>query len=296
MNKQISKRHHYIPEFFIKGFVDETGTLAVFYKHKNRTWSKRAVPKQIFFENNRNLFNIKGKETDFLEKLYGNSENKFAPILNKIITQENSIMITLDEKLQLILFLAQTYWRIPETDEEIEHLIKETSPEELNIAFKDKETGEYAPKDFYDIILSERSFIQSYRFAKPLLDFIKKDTEADWLKNWVVYYSPRNSKMQILGDNPIIIKDDTVENIYTNELIFPFSSQQTLYHTKGNKIPQIPAEIKMKIDILLFLQAEKWVCGQREDYLKTVAYLASTYNDANKIKRLKSEIFEIFTN
>ncbi len=45
----ITKRHHYIPEFFIEGFVGEDGKLAVFNKETGKLDKLRKSPKQVFF-------------------------------------------------------------------------------------------------------------------------------------------------------------------------------------------------------------------------------------------------------
>ena len=49
-----SWRHHYLPQFYIKGFCDESGTITV-YNKQYKKFEKKS-PKYIFFEANRNTF------------------------------------------------------------------------------------------------------------------------------------------------------------------------------------------------------------------------------------------------
>ena len=46
----ISKRHHYIPVFFLKQFANKDGKLWVYNKVMDRIERKPKAPKSIFFE------------------------------------------------------------------------------------------------------------------------------------------------------------------------------------------------------------------------------------------------------
>ena len=87
----ISKRHHYIPEFFIKGFAGEDRLLSVYNKQTAKLEPKRRSPKQIFFEWNRNTFSLNGEDSDFVEKLYQNREDKFSKTYKKIMKNKNQL-------------------------------------------------------------------------------------------------------------------------------------------------------------------------------------------------------------
>lgn len=44
----ITKRHHYLPEFYIKGFLNSNGKVFVYDKHKKAFNPNEQSPKQFF--------------------------------------------------------------------------------------------------------------------------------------------------------------------------------------------------------------------------------------------------------
>jgi Protein of unknown function (DUF4238) len=80
---EISWRHHYLPKFYIKNFFKED-KIWVFNKYKNEIEKKPSSPKAIFFETDRNILEIDGQTTDFLETLYGKFDDMLAKKFNLI--------------------------------------------------------------------------------------------------------------------------------------------------------------------------------------------------------------------
>lgn len=70
---EITKRHHYIPEFFIKEFAGEDGKLAVFNKEIGKLDKLRKSPKQIFLNGIETHLTLMVK-TQILLKKYTNLE------------------------------------------------------------------------------------------------------------------------------------------------------------------------------------------------------------------------------
>jgi hypothetical protein len=57
----VTKRHHYIPEFFIKDYVGDDKMVSVYNKITGKLDNLIKSPKQVFFEWNRNTFKINQK-------------------------------------------------------------------------------------------------------------------------------------------------------------------------------------------------------------------------------------------
>jgi len=112
----ITKRHHYLPEFYTKGFVNENNKLHVFDKKEHRFKKNEFSPRQIFFEWHRNTLLINGKKDDFIEKLYGRWEDLLSPTYNYIKNQTGRIQYEVEDIFKLILLISLTYWRIPIND------------------------------------------------------------------------------------------------------------------------------------------------------------------------------------
>ncbi|MBC3540471.1 DUF4238 domain-containing protein [Rufibacter sediminis] len=288
-----SQRHHYIPQFLIKGFVGEDKKVAVYNIEKKKLEPYRKSPSQVFFEWNRNSFDINGEVTDFIEGSYQFSESIFAPVYRKILEQPGPIVIDTYELLQLILFIGELHWRVPDRDEEMETFMQHATKKDLLISIRNKKNGEEAPQDIYDRLMKEPAFRQGSKIIKSIHDYLKADIISS-IDNWKIYYSSNNIQLHLLSDNPLIIRDIKESNIYKNELIFPLSKGKTVFHTNGRTVKVLPPEHRLSIDLLIFLQAKKMVCGPNSEYLNHIAHLAELYKSDNHVQLLKEQIFKVF--
>ena len=60
-----SRKHHYLPRYYLKGFADEKNSFFVYDKTNDNIF--KSSPNSIFFENNLNTVSIKnGQTSDFL--------------------------------------------------------------------------------------------------------------------------------------------------------------------------------------------------------------------------------------
>ncbi|MEO9003948.1 MAG: DUF4238 domain-containing protein [Ginsengibacter sp.] len=85
--QQISWRHHYIPEFYLKGFANENNQFAIYSTRDNKFKQdgKLFSPESHFFKKQDNTIDdLKKSLTDLLEKHYAELDSKFAPIFNKL--------------------------------------------------------------------------------------------------------------------------------------------------------------------------------------------------------------------
>ncbi len=128
---------------------------------------------------------------------------------------------------------------------------------------------------------------------KPIIDYLSLDVEKS-IHNWLIYGAASDIQLHLLGDNPIIFKNTPKNNILESELIFPLTKGLTLYHTKGKKIRQIMPEIRVKVDIFIFIQADKYVIGPNKEYLNSIHHLSLMYDTESKKESLRNEIFEVF--
>jgi hypothetical protein len=290
----ITKRHHYIPEFLIKGFVGEDGLVAVFNKEKGKLEKLRKSPKQVFFDFHRNTFNINGKSTDLVEKIYQLGESKFSETYKKIIKKQEPIELNPFEIYHLMYFISEIHWRVPNQDNQVYDYINKMTSENTTLQIKNKVTGENISEELFNKITKEPLFIGISKIFKAMENFerLKKDKK---IENWKLYYVPENKPMlSLLSDNPLIIRENNNLNILESELIFPLSKGKTVYHTNGKILKEIPPENRIDIDILTFIQSNKMVCGANSKYLEDISKLALSYNTEKRIKHLKEKIFEIF--
>src|SRR5688572_22749913 len=86
-----SKRHHFIPVFYLKNFTNEDGLFYI-YDIKNDKFKNNGegfAPKTHFFEWEGNTVFYEPEPSDFLENGFTNWDNNVANIYNKIVSFEN---------------------------------------------------------------------------------------------------------------------------------------------------------------------------------------------------------------
>ena len=298
--KPISRKHHYLPEFYLRGFTGEDEKFAVFDLETKNLKTKRLTPSQIFFEYDRNTFEIDGVKDDFVEKMYGRLETQIGRVFKKIRDQKSSSLLNANDMFNIILFMGSLYWRIPKTDKLIKDVIESSTSDELSFKIINKITGEDAPESLYNLIKDREEFVGAYRTVKPILDYVK-GFDVSKIENWVVFFASLNEKgerkeMHLIGDNPIIFRQPDNTNIFEQELIMPLSSGKTLYHTRGKDIKIIEPTARIDVDRLIFLQSEKYVCGPDSWYLENIAEQAYKFKDTSPYAAefFRHKVFDIF--
>lgn len=290
----ITKRHHYIPEFFIKGYIGEDGMLAVFNKETGKLDNLRKSPKQVFFEWNRNTFNINGEDNDLVEKLYQFGESKFSETYKKIIEKQEAIDLSLYDLFHIMYFISEIHWRVPNQDNEFLNYMKKITPKNTSLKITNKDTGENVSQELFDKIINEPAFVETSKMIRAMEDFTGVE-KNETIKNWKLdYVSPNNPQLNLLSDNPVIIRNNSNSNILKSELIFSLSKGKTIYHTNGKILKEIPAENRVNVDVLAFIQSYKMVCGPNSKYLEDISELAKYYDSENRIEALKEKVFGIF--
>jgi hypothetical protein len=277
----------------IRGFVGDDDKIAVYNKIDNKIESKRRSPKQVFFEWDRNTFNVHGEITDFVEKFYQFGESKFAPIYFKINNQIGPIDINAEDLFNLIFFIGVIYWRSPSMDSEVKDFISKCSSKDMLFTIRDTLNNKEASLDIYERIMNEPAFIESSRTIKAIVDYLKTDLISE-LEDWRIYYASSEVQLHLLGDNPVIVRDENTANIFQSELIFPLSKGKTIFHTKGKVIRELPAEHRGSIDVLIFLQSERQVCGPHASYLNSIAEIAKQYTNRRQVQLLREQVFKKF--
>lgn len=124
--KKSSSRHHYIPQFLIKGFTNSDGLLYVYDKHKDKILKRQLPPKSIFYQPDRNTVEINSttKSSIIEDLLYFMMDNKTSKVIQQYQTQELAeIDFKSEDTAILLFFLISLFWRIPKTDYAAEDLI-----------------------------------------------------------------------------------------------------------------------------------------------------------------------------
>jgi len=174
-----SQRHHYLPQFYLKGFTNAQGLLHVF----DRLNEEFRVEPPINTALVKNWYTVKskGKKTDRIESLLAiDIEGKAAPIIERITKRD--IKLKDDEREILAVFAALMRTRIPAFDREANGVINTfsrwyakfslptVSAVEEDLRRFEKETGEsmgdVAASEVFSMIQEDTYEIQVGRRGK----------------------------------------------------------------------------------------------------------------------------------
>lgn len=282
----VSSRHHYLPVFYLKGFTDEDGLLNVFGVEDNTLKDKQAPPKSVFFEWDRNTIFLENGKTDFVEEMFKQLDNACAIPFEKLKNRASN-KVAVDDLIRFRFFLSVLFWRIPTIDEDYDEFINGLTRDELKFRIVDKD-GNDAPAEVFQTHFNDPNFRKAYRVAIPIVNY--RIIKNDEVENWKFYFSTEKS-FHVCGDSPIIRRNQKAKNLEETDFVFPLTDSTLLVHKKGERITQISPATRVKIDLLIFLQSQKYVCSSNRDYLVKLSYMRQGYND-KRIEDLRSEIFK----
>ncbi len=290
-----SRRHHYLPEFYLKGFIGESGKVFVYDIQESRFKSREFSPKQIFFEWNRNSVVIDGESDDFIERLYSNWDNKLSRTFKKLCEQSGPVHYDYFDQFALMVFVSLLYWRLPEFDKEHKSLISQILNEDLLVKIYESSTGGLASKEFHDEVRKRPGFHEAYQLVQPIADYLSIDV-AKRVNDWKIYYAVEKRLLHLVGDNPLICRTAVTKNVLDTELVIPLSNDQILFYTKGKRLKELRPLHRMYVDAMILLQSTKYLVGPNKQYFEDVIHFSEPFRTAEKREILRNEIFDIFYN
>ena len=224
-----SRRHHYLPEFYIKKFCNSDGKIFIHDKlHGKKVGNiSPKAPKSIFFEWDRNTINSDGKKTKIIEVIYREIEDQIAPYLSKLKSLEfkdNGDLIDVAVLRNLIYLGYLTKWRVPEIDPLLDKLNSSQLSKELNffsqteddvLVYNSTMKPEFA-KEINRLILPTDLFSDTEKYDK-----VFKDTFI------LTFPEPL-----FLTDNPFV-EFATNNNQKFPSFIFPLTSNSLLIYCES---------------------------------------------------------------
>lgn len=287
-----SKRHHYIPQFYLRGFTNENDEFYVF--DKNTGEIRKGKPENTFYEKYRNTGTIKEDKSVLLEEMYSHFDGKAAPYFEKLRNSTVNDFIWEPEILyELKMFVSLMYWRVPEIDEEFEKTINRLSFKESGFDFIDKKTKKsIATEELQSQLKEVDLFRKMYRIFLPFIT-IQKEYKKNDFENWRIYF--RGNKLQLTSDNPLVIEKFVDFSSLNEELFFPITNNKILVHTERPKPKDLPSMFILDLDMLILQQATRFVCCSDKFYLEYLVNNLYPYsNNFDFIDKMKERVFGHF--
>lgn len=118
----VARRHHYIPQFYLRGFSDPTlqnEQLHVIDKVERRYFVN--IPRNVGFQTDFNRVNVPEKPIDTVEKLFAKIEREVAQVL-MYVKKNKTLPENTDDMQTLIYFVALLYMHNPQIRNNLENI------------------------------------------------------------------------------------------------------------------------------------------------------------------------------
>lgn len=259
-----SSRHHYIPQYFIRGFQGSDKRYYVYDKLEDRI-KRYDSAKQIFYEDNRNTVNERGVTHTYIEdKSYAFLDSWHSPAIERLRTNPIApdVLNATDVGL-LTAFLICQFWRVPKMDALWDAFFKHTSftiTDKNGVRMDTTElVAEY--KNIPGISLGHRAFLYSDT-ARKILD------SPDFIINQKFVEIGPEKGFFLLSDYPILYlqQPTSLEGVTREEFFLPLSSNR-IYYTVDNRSTNWSVGNVAALNALLIEQSVRYVCGPDREHL-----------------------------
>lgn len=291
-----SKNHHYIPQYFLRGFCRDDGTFDVYDKQYSEFKKAPQSPATIFFERKRNTVKFRGQWTDKIENLYSGLDTPLSQLFQLIQSGAKSIHISDPDYTKLLkIHIATQFWRLPRIDNFAEYYMKSRTLEQLSHICS---VCTPAPSEqvAFDLIQNDSGFRKYFRsFWLPLATFDLNRQIPDNMQWHILDVEDGSQWSNHLCSDGLFIfaKPDGFLN-FSAPFIFPLTKSRLLIARRRSKpFSSLDPIVSTKISILLFIQAQRYVVTPNKSYLEKIIEFSTEYSSENGRLLLQREILDI---
>ena len=282
----LSKKHHYIPEFFLKGFANEDKKLHIYNSKTGKIKKNSYPPSTHFYEEHRNSITVKENTFDLPEKGYSVKENRYSKIISKFQDRDGIPELETIEMLQLQEFVSNLFWRLPINDELFKKEFKGNPLFMNSYKIKDIKSGIKVKNEKTDTLTNSEPFIKAMRVTAS--DFSLLNDKKEDMYNWRFAYTPGG--FNICSDNPFIIRDNNCKCIFDSEFILPLTKNHLLIRTfKYLTTDKLEPQFGFLTNLSILKQSKEYTASSRKDFLETLSENINRF----ELDKLKFNVFNM---
>ena len=281
-----SRRHHYIPRFLIDNFTDTDNKVWIYDKEKRELLKNKRSSKAIFFEMDRNNFNVNNETLDKIELIYSDIDNLLSRNLKKVLTTHEMVGRELTMLISLVTLIK---WRIPASDERFYKQFIDIPIEQLGLKIRpvdrEMEVNEKVVKKIKEMdIVKELN-----RILLSIQPLVREENLNEIYKNcFIVSYDEFPA---LLGDVPII-ENPNIGYETLEDFIFPLSTNETLICKRSAEKYVSSKLFYRQRDLTTFHLAKKYVVCKSKEHLLKIVEIYSTLMKNNNTHLLTKYVFE----
>ncbi|MFQ2273318.1 DUF4238 domain-containing protein [Aeromonas hydrophila] len=265
MNNQVSKKHHFIPQFYIKGFSDDNNDVFIYDKEYNKIATSPKKPAQIFYEEHLHTIKKFGQTSSMIEDAYSELEGMLSKIVVRLKECSSEMLHELVELPEfvkiLVLMMSVQYWRNPQNTCKAKQLASDLLSLYDQAIATNYEVMPFSRKDvkFFQKRSKDEAFFKVIQFFfLPLITFKFDPGQLKGLKIIKLY----GEDEFLCSDNPVAI-----ESIDSG---FNFSGQVFYPITKKFAISNIDSQEMSAFDQVVLMHARKKVIASSRERLQLI--------------------------
>ena len=281
-----SSIHHFLPEFYLKGFTNQDGQFKIFDVNtkKPKKNGKSFYPRSHFYIKNSNTVYFESGEDDFIEKLYTRIDNNSAKIITKIKegNPENRFNVNEEVMPELNNFASQIFWRNPANENKLLDYINNHSLHQLGLKIISSDGTHNV--ELSEQFKNESEFYKIYRIYNSMLDSLRGfncRTSYHIFRRPVILPS-------ILSDNPIIFENIKNIKVYEDDYLLPLTKERLF--VKKNLTEKFNNELYYIIDLIQIKQSKLYFAYTDIEYVEYLYQLDEIYSLS--LQEYKKYIFE----
>jgi len=292
-----SKKHHYLPREYLRGFVDGQGAFVVYDKRTGNTFT--TSPGASFFETDLNTIELPGgQSSDFLEKLYTHIENESWSCLNRIRSASVSDSISIRDKMELFFFLSFLHWRLPGNSDHAERLSRHFFHEgsEMDFVRLTSTDGTAPPAKVVEELQQSPAWKKMAKLVIPFAPFFSGEDWLNSILSWRFALTGDDKSWYIVGDNPIIAEgshDGNPERCLS-DFFFPVSGRVMLM-SGSNELQKnrLPPEFTVVLGTAILDRSHRFVACHNDRFLEAIVDLYDQHRRLGNTNRIIPELFEM---
>lgn len=199
VNMSEPKRHHYLPQHYLRGFADPDKPTQVWILSSNERepiWRRRSTRSIGYVDNFYSMTDKLGNQNNYIEKDLSILDGRAAPVLKKVLRREN---LDQDEQFFFAVFVADLATRGPFMRETTKQLLNQElalrTP--LTEPYANEEIKKYFDRNQYHLEARHELVVDSVIGLLPLF------TETILKMGWVFAHS-NGSNFFITSDTPVV--------------------------------------------------------------------------------------------
>jgi len=281
----ISKKHHYLPVFYLKGFTNDSGRLKIYNVEKKIFVQngKDFFPTSYFYEENSNTIFSENGDSDFVESSYSDFDNETAKIITKINNSNytENYNIHDGDMPRLNHFVSLIYWRLPHRKQELKNIVDNN--ELINLGLSVQNSDGTINQKSSEKLKNHPEFLKSFKFFNSLADSVR----GIHCRTPYTIFNRHQELPFICSDNPVIFEKD-LPNVFEDDYIFPLSG--TRIFVKSNRKEPFDYYLWLLVDVLIYKLAVKYVSCTHTEYIEMLENHFQKYNMT--ILEFKIEVFK----